>query len=147
MKKQIVTLITFGIVSFATIAFSAQVFTVTATNGNVRTGPSTKYPVSIELTKGYILKKVKKQGEWLKVKDFENDTGWVHESIVKPSKKVIVNSKSNINMRSQPTKKGTKIGDVERGVVFTKLDTKGNWTKVQHDTGLTGWIYSPLLWP
>jgi len=60
---------------------------------------------------------------------------------------VIVNSKNKINMRSGPSTKKRVVAEVYRGVVLTKLATKGKWVKVKHANGVVGWIYKPLLWP
>ena len=131
----------------ASSAFAANYLSVTVDNANVRTGPGTNYPASMELFKGYPLKIEKKQGEWYKISDFEKDTGWVHNSIVKKANSVIVNAKKNINMRSGPSTKSSIVADVERGVVLTRISEEGKWTKVRHSSGTTGWVYSPLLWP
>lgn len=131
----------------STSAFAAEYLSITTDNANVRTGPGTNYPASMELFQGYPLKVEKKQGDWYKVSDFENDSGWVHDSIVKKSDTVIVNAQKSINMRSGPSIKSSVIADVERGVVLTRISEEGKWTKVRHGSGTTGWIYSPLLWP
>ncbi|EWS62991.1 SH3 domain protein [Hydrogenophaga sp. T4] len=48
---------------------------------NMRSGPGTNTEVLWELRKGYPLKVVARQGNWLKVSDFENDRGWVARSL------------------------------------------------------------------
>jgi len=149
MKKQIKLFFVLGCSCLfaSTSAFAADFLSITTDNANVRTGPGTNYPACMELFQGYPLKVQKKDGEWYKIIDFENDTGWVHDSIVKQADTVIVNSKKSVNMRSGPSTKDSIVADVERGVVLTRLDEKGKWTKVRHSSGTTGWIYSPLLWP
>jgi len=149
MKKQITKLITVGFASLllSSSSFAADFLTVTTDNANVRTGPALNAPVSMELFKGYPLKVIKKEGEWYKVSDFENDSGWIHNSIVKKSDTVIINAKNSINMRSGPSTGDSIVANVERGVVLNKLSTQGKWTKVRHSSGTVGWIYSPLLWP
>lgn len=132
---------------FSMSTFAGSIVSVKGENVNVRTGPSTKKPVYMELSKGYPLKVIKRQGDWVKVTDHEGDSGWVHASLVEDSSNVIVNSKSKINMRSGPSTKNKKIAEVYRGVVLKKLATKGKWVKVQHEDGMIGWIYKPLLWP
>ena len=131
----------------ASSAFAADYLSITVDKANVRTGPGTNYPASMELFKGYPLKIEKKQGKWYKISDFEKDTGWVHDSIVKKADSVIVNAKKNINMRSGPSTKSSIVADVERGVVLTRISKEGKWTKVRHSSGTSGWVYSPLLWP
>jgi SH3-like domain-containing protein len=131
----------------STSTFAAEYLSITTDNGNVRTGPGTNYPASMELFQGYPLKVDTKEGEWYKVTDFENDSGWVHQSIVKKADTVIVNAEKSINMRSGPSTKDAVVADVERGVVLTRISEQGQWTQVRHSSGTTGWIYSPLLWP
>lgn len=149
MKKHLKILFALGCSCLLTTtsAFAAEYLSITTDNANVRTGPGTNYPSSMELFQGYPLKVEKKQGEWYKIIDFEKDSGWVHTSIVKKADTVIVNAKKSINMRSGPTTKDAVVADVERGVVLTRVSEKGKWTKVRHSSGTTGWVYSPLLWP
>ncbi|MGB3221755.1 MAG: SH3 domain-containing protein [Desulforhopalus sp.] len=131
----------------STSVFAAEYLSITTDNANVRTGPGTNYPASMELFQGYPLKVEKKDGDWYKITDYENDSGWVHTSIVKKADTVIVNAKRSINMRSGPSTKDSIVADVERGVVLNRISEEGKWTKVSHSSGTTGWIYSPLLWP
>ena len=63
-------------------AFCAEYVSVKGDNVNVRTGAGTNYEVSMELFQGYPLKVISTQGEWLKIVDFENDSGWIHQSLV-----------------------------------------------------------------
>ncbi len=132
---------------FGTAAFGAEYVSVKGDNVNVRTGAGTNYEVSMELFKGYPLKVLSTQGEWLKIVDFENDQGWIHQSLVTDGNTVIVNGNKNVNMRAEPSTNSTVIATVDRGVVMTKLETQGKWLKLKHSTGLIGWIYKPLLWP
>lgn len=131
----------------ATSAFAADYLSITTDNANVRTGPGTNYPASMELFQGYPLKVEEKKGDWYRVTDYENDSGWVHDSIVKKGDTVIVNAKDSINMRSGPSTDDAVVADVERGVVLTKLSEDGKWAKVRHSGGTIGYIYAPLLWP
>ena len=149
MKNQLKKILVISSIALfsATSAFGANYLSVTTDNANVRTGPGTKYPVAMELFQGYPLKVLKQQGEWYKIRDYEKDTGWIHNSIVKQRDTVIVDAKKSLNMRSGPSKSNPVVADVERGVVLKKISKEGNWTKVRHSSGTIGWIYTPLLWP
>jgi uncharacterized protein YgiM (DUF1202 family) len=149
MKLQFKRLLLVGFFSLflSTSASAAEYLTVTTDNANVRTGAGTNYPTSMELFQGYPLKVVNKVGEWYQVSDYENDSGWIHKSIVKKCDTVIVSAATSVNMRSEPSTESHVVADVERGVVMTVLATKGKWTQVRHGSGTAGWIYSPLLWP
>lgn len=128
-------------------AYAADYVSIKGDNVNVRTGAGTDYEVSMELFDGYPLKVIDTQGDWLKVVDFENDSGWIHKSLVTDGNTVIVNGSKNVNMRAEASTNSTVIATVDRGVVLTKLETQGKWQKLKHSSGLIGWIYSPLLWP
>ncbi len=129
------------------LSLAAEVVSVKKDNVNVRSGPGTEFPVTMELFKGYPLKVVEKKGDWFKINDFENDSGWIFSSLVSSKSTVIVNGKKSINMRSQPNTTASIVAVVDRGVVLTKLSTQEKWVKVKHSQGITGWIYGPLLWP
>jgi len=126
---------------------AANYVSVKGDNVNVRSGPGTNYQVSMELFAGYPLKVSSTQGDWLKVIDFENDTGWIHTSLVEKGNSVIVKGNKSVNMRAEPSTKSSVIAVVDRGVVMIKLESQGKWLKLKHSTGLIGWIYKPLLWP
>jgi len=132
---------------FFSSASAAEYVSVSGDNVNVRTGAGTNYEVSMELFEGYPLKVIDTQGEWLKIVDFENDSGWIHQSLVTEGNTVIINGNKNVNMRAEPSTQSTIIASVDRGVVMTKLESQGKWQKLKHATGLVGWIYKPLLWP
>lgn len=146
LHKTILSAIAFFLL-LPSLAISAQVVSVSKDGVNVRTGPGTNFPVYMELFQGYPLKVMETKGKWLKVTDFENDSGWIYSPLVTPGTTVIVNAKKSINMRSKPNTSSQIIATVDRGVVLTKLSTQGKWIKVKHSQGTTGWIYKPLLWP
>ncbi len=128
-------------------ALSAEYLSIKKDKVNVRTGPGTENPVAMELFLGYPLQVIEKKGEWTKISDFEGDTGWIHNSLLGANTTAIVNAKTSVNMRAEPSTKSAVVADVERGVIMTKMATKGKWVKVRHAGGTVGWIYSPLLWP
>ncbi len=139
-------IVALGSLLLATAAFCADYVTVKNDDVNVRSGPSTDSPVKMEVFKGYPFQVMSKEGNWLKVTDFEGDTGWIHESLVSNGDTVIVNS-NKVNMRESTSTKSAVIAEVERGVVFTQIGKEGDWIKVRHSGGTVGWIYSKLVWP
>jgi len=120
---------------------------VTKDNVNVRSAPTTKSPVYMELFAGYPLKVLKKEGDWLQISDYEGDSGWIHQSLVGKNDTVIINASKSVNMRAEPTTSSPVVADVERGVIMTKISEQGKWMKLKHSSGTVGWIYKPLLWP
>lgn len=136
-----------------TICGQASAITMVSVAGekvNLRKGPSTQYPITWELGKGFPLRVIGSKGNWLKVSDFESDVGWIYKNLVSKKPHLIVkmnkNSKGRINIRSGPGTKYKIVGKAEYGVVFETLKRGNGWVKVRHETGLTGWIKRSLLW-
>jgi len=127
------------------LAFAQQRLSVTASIANMRSGPGTKYDVLWQVEQYHPVKIVKKKGNWYKIKDFENDVAWIHESLLGKVQGVITN-KAKCNVRSGPTKKSQILFTVEKGVPFKVLLKKENWLKIEHADGDVGWIYKTLVW-
>jgi SH3-like domain-containing protein len=151
--KQIITVFLLVLLFYAGAARDAAGITMVSVAGekvNMRKGPSTKYSIKWELGKGFPLRVIGSQGNWLKVSDFESDVGWVYKKLVnrKPHLIVKANKKSRkrVNIRSGPGTNYKVIGKAEYGVVFKTLKRGDEWVKVQHEQGLTGWVKRSLLW-
>lgn len=129
---------------------SAEMTSIKGDKINLRKGPGTKYSILWEYGNGYPLRVVKKQGNWVKISDFEKDTGWIHKSLLQYNPHVIVkvnrHNNGKINIRKGPGTKNEIVGKAHYGVVFKTVERKSGWIKVKHDTGLVGWIKESLLW-
>ena len=82
---------------------------------NLRQGPSTEYPVKIFYTKKYLPVLVQDKSEnFRKIKDHENNTGWIHISQLSKKKAAIVIDK-NLIMFKNPTIYSKPIVILEKG--------------------------------
>jgi SH3-like domain-containing protein len=123
----------------------AERLSISVPKANIRSGPGTQYDVLWNCEKYYPLIVLKKNGDWYRFKDFENDEGWIHKSIVDNTRSVITkNDKSNV--RSGPGTRFNIVFTVEKGVPFKVIEKKGQWLHIQHADGDQGWIYEPLVW-
>ncbi len=129
----------------STAAAHAKMVSVSVVKLNLRSGPGTKYAVQWEYGKGVPLSVLRTKGNWYKVKDFENDVGWVYKKMVNRKPYMIV-KKKKINIRSGPGTKFKLVGKAEYGVVFATLEQKPGWAKVKHENGLQGWVKRDLVW-
>lgn len=140
----------FLLVLFLTQSAIAEYLSVKGDNVNLRAKPDILSTVKWEYGKGFPLKVLEKKGEWVKVADFEKDTGWINRSLLSSTPHVIVNvnknSKKFINIRQGPSVSDNVVGKAYYGVVFQQLQTKSGWVKVRHESGLEGWVKSSLLW-
>lgn len=123
----------------------ARMVSISADEVNVRESPSTKSQIKWVLGKGFPLQVISSKGKWLKVRDFENDTGWVYEPLTSRKGHMVVKKKI-VNIRSGPGTKYRIKAQAKYGVVFQTLKQIDGWAKVRHQNGTTGWISRKLLW-
>ena len=150
-RKQLAACIVFSILAIlAPLSVFAKMVSVVGENVNLRSGPGTNYAVKWKYGSGFPLRVLEEKGKWLKVEDFENDTGWLYKKLTSRSGHMIVkvNKDKNrkINIRSGPGTKYPIVGKAYYGVVFKTLKQQSGWANVKHDSGLEGWIRRDLLW-
>ncbi len=126
-------------------AFSQQRVSVSAKIANVRSGAGTGNDILWQVEKFHPFVVIEKKGKWYKIKDFENDEAWIHNSLVGTVKSVIT-IKEKCNIRSNPTTKSSVLFTAERGVPFRLVEKKGDWLKIEHADGDVGWIFHSLVW-
>lgn len=112
---------------------------------NLRSAPDTSAEVRFELPEGYPLEVIERKGDWINVRDYEGDKGWISASLVASTPYVIVKAAKG-NIRSGPGTEYEQIGKVVRDVILKKTEEQGDWVKVSHPQ-LTGWIAKQLVWP
>lgn len=127
------------------VAVCARMVSVASEKANMRTGPGNNYRVKWELGRGYPLKVVAAKGTWLKVRDFENDEGWLYAALTGSQPHFVVRKKI-VNIRNGPGSKHKVIGKAAYGTVFRTVRSGKKWVQVKHESGLTGWINRKLLW-
>ena len=127
-------------------ASAAQLVSVKKDGVNVRSGPNTSDDVLWEVFKGFPLEVLDKKGDWSHVVDFEGDKGWIYTPLLSGQHTVIVKV-NTANMRIGPGPNYDIVATVKYGVVFRPIGSDGDWVKVKHADGTTGWIFKDLLWP
>lgn len=123
----------------------AERLTIIASVANIRSGPDTDSDVLWQVEKYYPIMVIKKTDSWYYFKDFEDDMGWVHQSLVGDVPAVIT-KKDLCNVRSGPSTKDEILFSVEKGIPFKVLEHKGRWLHVEHADGDRGWIFDALVW-
>jgi SH3-like domain-containing protein len=126
-------------------ASASQRMAVDADTANIRAKPDIHSDTLWQVEKYYPLVILEKKGAWYRFKDFEGDMGWIHESLVDKTPTVIVKV-DRANIRADAGTQYDLVFDAERGTPFKVLEKKGQWIKVQHADGDTGWIFSSLVW-
>ncbi len=130
---------------FDPLCLDAKMVSIVKEGVNIRSGPSTSAQVKWQVGKGFPLQVIESKGKWYKVKDFENDVGWVYAPLTIRKDYLIV-KRPEINIRSKPDVNSSIVFKAKYGVVFHSTTEVGDWVKVRHDSGVTGWVARRLLW-
>uniref|UniRef100_UPI004056ADE9 SH3 domain-containing protein n=1 Tax=Candidatus Electronema sp. TaxID=2698783 RepID=UPI004056ADE9 len=147
MKKKstcLILLLAFALLTLHTAAAWAEMLSVSRENAKMLAGPNGNAKVLWTLGKGFPVKVLKRSGNWIQVKDFENSSGWIHKTAASKQGHMIV-KKRKINIRSTPSQRGKIVAKAGYGVVFKTLEKKKGWVKVRQD-GVTGWVSDDMLW-
>ena len=112
---------------------------------NLRLGPSLKYPIILTYKKKYLpVIILDKSDTWRKVKDFQNNSGWIHISQLS-KKNSAINIKNNSILFKKPTIYSKPIAKLEIGRLVLIKKCKKKWCKITSG-GYRGWIFENTLW-
>jgi SH3-like domain-containing protein len=112
---------------------------------NLRQGPSKDYPIKIFYKKKYLPVLVFDNSDnFRKIKDHENNTGWIHVSQLSRKKAVIVDS-DQIVMFKNSTIFSKPLVLLEKGRLCLILKCNDDWCKVKSDK-YSGWVKKENLW-
>ena len=112
---------------------------------HMRSGAGIQHSARWQLAKGYPLRVLGRKNGWLKVRDFESDTGWVLGRLTAATPHVVVKVQA-ANIRSAPRASARLVGRAEYGEVLRTLDRRRGWVRVRQHQGGTGWVARRLLW-
>ena len=112
---------------------------------NLRTGPSFDHPIKLIYKKKYLpVIILDKYETWREIKDFENNSGWIHISQLS-KKKTAINIKKYTILYKNSTIFSKPIAKLEKGRLVLIKKCKPKWCKIK--TGdYKGWIIKKNLW-
>ncbi len=112
---------------------------------NLRQGPSFEYPIKFIYKKKYLPVEILDESEtWRKIRDFENNSGWIHVSQLS-KKKSAINIKNNSIIYKKPTIYSKPIARLEVGRLVIIKKCKSKWCKIITED-YAGWIMKDFLW-
>ena len=127
--------------------FASQDYFLTLRNDkvNLRQGPSFDYPVKIFYKKKYLPVLVQdKSDNFRKIRDHENNSGWIHISQLSKKKAAIVID-DDLILFSNSTIYSNPVALIKKGRLVKIQKCKENWCKIK--TGeFKGWIKKESLW-
>ena len=137
----------FSIFFFFQDLFSKEEYFLTLKNEkvNLRQGPSFDYPVKIFYKKKFLPVLIQDSSDnFRKIRDHENNTGWVHISQLSKKKAAIVIDDETI-LFNNSTVYSNPIAVLKKGRLVRIKKIKDDWCKIE--TGnFKGWIEKESLW-
>ena len=111
----------------------------------LRQGPSFDYPIKIFYTKKYLPVLVQdKSYNFRKIKDHENNSGWIHISQLSKKKAAIVIDDELI-MFKNPTVYSKPIAILKKGRLVKIIKCENEWCKGKSEN-YKGWLKKSVLW-
>mgnify|MGYP006204279955 FL=1 len=132
---------------FTSNIFASEEYFLTLRNDevNLRQGPSFDYPIKIFYKKKYLPVIVQdKSGNFRKIRDHENNTGWIHVSQLS-KKKAGITIIDNVIVFKNSTVFSKPIVVIEEGKLCLIIKCVNEWCKIKVNN-YVGWIKSSSLW-
>jgi len=128
-------------------AYSKDEFFLTLRNDkvNLRQGPSFDYPVKILYKKKFLPVLIQdKSDNFRKIRDHENNTGWIHVSQLSKKKAAIV-TEDELTLFNSSTIYSYPVAIIKKGRLVKINKCKNDWCKIK--TGeFKGWVKKESLW-
>ena len=144
MQKLIIFLIFFF--NFGNLLSNEEYFlTLRNEKVNLRQGPSFDYPIKIFYKKKYFPVLVQdKSDNFRKIRDHENNSGWIHISQLSKKKAAIVID-DDLILFSNSTIFSNPVAILKKGRLVKIKKCKGDWCKINTDE-FKGWVKKESLW-
>ena len=112
---------------------------------NLRQGPSFDYPVKIFYKKKFLPVLIQdKSDNFRKVRDHENNSGWIHISQLS-KKKAAITVDDDLILFNNSTIYSNPIVKLKKGRLVRIKKCKDDWCKV-YTGGFKGWLQKKSLW-
>ena len=129
------------------ILYSMDEYFLTLRNDkvNLRQGPSFDYPVKIFYKKKFLpVLVMEKSDNFRKIKDHENNSGWIHISQLS-KKKAAITIDDDLILFSNSTVYSNPIAVIKKGRLVKINKCKDEWCKISSGE-FKGWLEKKSLW-
>ena len=140
-------IIFFSILFFESSSFSQDEYFLTLRYDkvNLRQGPSREYPIKIFYKKKFLPVLIQdKSDNFRKIRDHENNSGWIHVSQLSKKKAAIVIDEELILFKN-PTIYSKPIAILKKGRLSKIIKCKDTWCKAKSGK-YKGWLKKDGLW-
>ena len=113
---------------------------------NLRVGPSKNYPILIKyVVSKYPIKIIQEHEDWRKVVDFQNNTGWLHKSLITGKRTGVIIANKKLKLSIFNIDDGIIVGQVKIGSIVKLNKCKIDWCLISKNKN-KGWIEKKYIW-
>ena len=115
-------------------------------DANIRVGPSVNYPIKLKYVfQNLPLEIIDEFDVWRKSRDHEGNIGWVHKSLIKGDRFILVNYNTNKDVKLYNIPNGKIIGIIKKNNILDLNLCILNWCKVSQNK-FSGWLLKKNIW-
>ena len=145
MIKKIILIFVLIFTSVNFLSADEYFLTLRFNNVNLRQGPSFDYPVKISYKKKYLPVLIQDTSDnFKKIRDHENNTGWIHRSQLS-KKKAALALDDKLVIFKNATIFSKPLAVLEKGHLCLISKCKGDWCKIKVER-YSGWVKKKSLW-
>ncbi|MCB9988996.1 MAG: hypothetical protein H6868_06635 [Rhodospirillales bacterium] len=113
----------------------------------MRAGPGLRYPIRwIYNRENLPMEIVQEFDHWRKIRDYDGEEGWVHQSLLSGLRTVMVRGEGDpVPVRDKPESESRMIVRLEPTVIATAEKCIPDWCRIEVG-GYRGWIEKKVLW-
>ena len=142
---KIILIFFFLLSAFQSLAAEEYFLTLRNDKVNLRQGPSFEYPIKLFYKKKFLPVLVQEKSEnFRKVRDHENNTGWIHISQLSKKKAAITIDDDQLIFK-KPSIYSKPLAILKEGRLCKIHKCKDEWCKVSVEK-YKGWVKKKFLW-
>lgn len=117
-------------------------------NVSLRSGPSSKKPVTWVVPKYTPLIELQRAGGWVQVEDMDGEEHWIYGAHVTNKIVCVAVRVPSTKLRKGPSLQSelADIIQVDKHTPFKRLDIQGEWNEVEAPWGEVYWVHEGVLW-
>ena len=144
IKKIIIIILFLSNCSLSLAEIKQKFLSLKKSKVNVRYGPTFDSPIKFIYHKINLpVKQIDKKGNWRRIIDLKNNSGWIHWSQLKPSNSIII--LENKVLFKNPSNFSKPIARLEKGRLLVIKNCQKEWCSVNTNEH-QGWVKKDKIW-